>query len=165
MADTMYLRRAVEDYVRAQLAKEFGHAFTAEYLELRPGGLHEFDAVSADRSVVASVKSASGLTSGGNIPSGKINDCLAELYYLSLVDAPLRRLVLTTPAFFDIFTRRTIGAVSSDIAVVCVPLPPDIQAKVDSVVRAASREVTPAAAAAAVASEVETQLQSPDPTL
>jgi hypothetical protein len=30
------------------------------------------------------------------------------------VDAPLRRLVLTTPAFFDIFTRRTIGAVSDD---------------------------------------------------
>ena len=164
MADTMYLRRAVEDYVRAQLAKEFGQTFTAEFLALRPGGRHEFDAVAADRSVVASVKSASGLTSGGNIPSGKINDCLAELYYLSLVDAPLRRLVLTTPAFFDIFTRRTIGAVSGDIAVICVPLPPDIQAKVDSVVRAASREVTPAAAAAAVATEIETQLQSSDPT-
>ena len=163
MADTMYLRRAVEDYVRDQLAKEFGQAFTAEFLALRPGGRHEFDAVSADRSVVASVKSASGLTSGGNIPNGKINDCLAELYYLSLVEAPLRRLVLTTPAFFDIFTRRTVGAVSSDIAVMCVPLPPDIQAKVDSVVRAASREVTRAAAAAAIASEVEAQLQSPDP--
>jgi hypothetical protein len=74
------------------------------------------------------------------------------------VDEPLRRLVLTTPAFFDIFTRRTIGAVSSDIAVVRVPLPPDIQAKVESVVRVASREVTPAAAAAAVASEIEPQL-------
>jgi hypothetical protein len=74
------------------------------------------------------------------------------------VDAPLRRLVLTTPAFFDIFTRRTIGAISSDIAVVCVPLPPDIQAKVDGVGRVASREVTPAAAAAAVASEIEPQL-------
>jgi hypothetical protein len=38
------------------------------------------------------------------------------LHPSSLVDAPLRRLVLTTPAFFDIFTRRTIGAVSAAAA-------------------------------------------------
>ena len=97
------------------------------------------------------------------MPNGKVNDCLAELYYLTLVDAPIRRLVLTTPAFFDIFTRRTVGAVSVDIEVVCVPLPPGIQAKVDSVVLAASREVTPGAARAAIAAEVETESQSPEP--
>lgn len=109
MADTSYLRSAVEGYVRDQLAAEFGQPFSARVLQLQPGGYHEFDAVSDDGSVVASVKSASGLTSGGNIPSGRIKDCLAELYYLSLVDAPIRRLVLTTPAFFAIFTSKTNG--------------------------------------------------------
>jgi hypothetical protein len=90
VADTSYLRREVENYVRAQLAEEFGQHFTAEFLSLAPGGRHEFDAVAADRSVVASVKSASGLTAGGRVPSGKIKDCVAELYYLSLVEAPTR---------------------------------------------------------------------------
>jgi hypothetical protein len=159
----MYLRREVEAYVRGHLAEEFGQAFSAEVLALRTGGRHEFDAVAADKSVVASIKSSSGLTSGGNMPNGKVNDCLAELYYLTLVDAPIRRLVLTTPAFFDIFTRRTVGAVSVDIEVVCVPLPPDIQAKVNNVVLAASREMTPGAAASAIAAEVETELRSPEP--
>lgn len=160
VANTAYLRREVERYVRHQLSDEFDQSFTSEFLALRPGGRHEFDAVSADRSVVASVKSASGLTSGGKKPSGKIKDCLAELYYLSLVDAPIRRLVLTTPAFFDIFEKVTAGAIADGLALVCMPLPPEMQRQVDLIVQEASKEVTPAAAAAAVASQVETDVDS-----
>jgi hypothetical protein len=156
VADTSFLRRVVEGFVREQMAAEFGQQFAATFLPLRPGGRHEFDAVSSDGRVVASVKAASGLTAGGKVPTGKIKDCLAELYYLSLVDAPIRRLVLTTPAFFTIFTRATAGAVSEGIEIICVPLPADMQLQVDEVVRLASREVTPAAAAAAVAAELET---------
>ena len=162
MANTSYLRREVESYVRGQLAAEFGQPFAAIVLPIDPGGRHEFDAVAADRTVVASVKSASGLTAGGRNPSGKIKDCLAELYYLSLVAAPIRRLVLTTPAFFQIFTRATLGAVARGIEVVCVPLPADIQAQVDLIVGQASREVTPAAAVAAIAAQVEGELDAPD---
>jgi hypothetical protein len=151
----------VEPYVRSQLAEEFGQPFEATFLPLRPGGRHEFDAVSADGLVVASIKSASGLTARGKNPSGKIKDCVAELYYLSLVDARTRRLVLTTPSFFTIFTNSTAGAVADGIDIVCVPLPADMQLQVDQVVRAASREVTPQVAAAAVAAEVESELESP----
>lgn len=143
MADTTYLRRVVETYVREQLAREFGQPFSPTFLALQPGGRHEFDAVSEDRCVVASVKAASGLTSGGRNPSGKIKDCLAELYYLSLVQAPIRRLVLTTPAFFEIFKRATVGAVAPGIDVVCLPLPTDIQQEVDRVAAVASLEVSP----------------------
>lgn len=101
----MYLRRVVEGYVREQLRREFEQPFAAASLALAPGGRHEFDAVSQDGRVVASIKSASGLTAGGRIPAGKIKDSVAELYYLSLVSAPVRRLVLTTPAFFEIFEK------------------------------------------------------------
>jgi hypothetical protein len=158
MANTRYLRQEVESYVRRRLAEEFGQPVTAEFLDLRTGGRHEFDAVAADRTVVASVKSASGLTSGGRNPAGKIKDCVAELYYLSLVAAPTRRLILTTPAFFELFVRKTAGAVAEGIDVVCMPLPAEMQEQVDVVVREASREVSPAAAAAAVATEVETEV-------
>ena len=77
MADTTYLRRIVETYVRDQLSREFGQTFSARFLSLQPGGRHEFDAVSEDRGVVASIKAASGLTAGGRNPSGKIKDCIA----------------------------------------------------------------------------------------
>jgi hypothetical protein len=160
MADTTYLRTVVESYVRRQLQDEFGRSFRAEFLSLTPGGKHEFDAVSSDRDIVVSIKAASGLTASGKNPAGKIKDCVAELYYLSLVEAPIRRLVLTTPGFFDIFTRKTRGAVALGIEVVCVPLPPSMQVEVDEVVRKASREVTPAAAEAAIAGEVERDMES-----
>lgn len=143
MADTTYLTREVEDYVRSELAQRFDQPISKARIKLRTGGSHEFDAVSSDGTVVASVKSASGRTSGGRAPAGKIKDSIAELYYLSLVEAPTRLLVLTTPEFFDIFRRTTEGAVADGIEVVCIPLPPEMQQQVDAVKRKASEEVSP----------------------
>lgn len=152
----MYLRRAVEDHVRAQLRERHGQEFSPVVLPLRTGGRHEFDAVSADRSIVASVKAASGLTAGGRFPSGKVNTCLAELYYLSLVDAPTRMLVLTTPAFHKLFMKRIAGALAGGLTVECLSLPMDMQREVDTVVAVAAREVTPVLAAQVIAKATET---------
>lgn len=157
MANTAYLRSVVEAHVRAVLEQRHGVAFASKILPLRPGGRHEFDAVSAEGRVVASVKTASGLTAGGKNPSGKIKDCLAELYYLSLVDAPVRMLVLTTPAFHEIFQKATAGAVEDSIQIECIPLPPEMQTEVDLIVKAASEEVSPSRAREAVAAEIESE--------
>jgi hypothetical protein len=144
MANTSLLRSAVEDYVRKELRSRHGLEFSPRFLKLRTGGQHEFDAVSSDGNVIASVKSASGLTAAGNVPDGKIKNCIAELYYLSLVGAPIRILVLTTPAFYEIFTRKMTGAIANGVEVKCIPLPPELQLRVDEVVRTASKEVSPA---------------------
>lgn len=117
MANTRYLREVVEGYVRGQLEEEYGQPFASMVLPLVPGGLHEFDAVSADGRIVASVKSASGLTASGRNPSGKIKDSIAELYFLSLVNAGSGMLVLTTPAFFEIFTKVMKGKIASNVTV------------------------------------------------
>lgn len=68
--------------------------------------------------------------------------------------------MLTTPSFFEIFVKTTHGAVAAGIEVVCLPLPEEIQKQVDLVVRVASREVAPAAVSAAIAAEVETELDA-----
>ena len=104
------------------------------------------------------MKSASGLTAGGKHPSGKVRDCIAELYFLSLVDAPTRLLILTTPAFYDIFKKVTVGAIANGIDIECVPLPAEMQKEVNRIVMDASMEVSPAAARQAIASEVEAEL-------
>lgn len=101
-----------------------------------------------------SIKTSSGLTSGNNLPGGKINSCIADLYYLGLVDAGVRRLVLTNPAFYDIFMTRMRGAIAHGIEVVLSPLDAELQAEVDQVIAAASKEIgATATEAIAVAAE------------
>lgn len=159
MANTAMLRYKVEPVIRDRLALEFGQPFYSRVLSLPGGAQREFDAVSADGSVVVSVKTSSGLTSGGNLPGGKINSCIADLYYLSLVRAETRRLVLTNPEFYAIFTKRMDGAIAPGIEVALSPLDADLQAEVDLVIAAASKEMgTEAATAIAVA--VEDQAES-----
>lgn len=143
MANTNYLKRTVEDYVRAQLAREFGVPFRPGVLQLVTGGTHEFDAVSEDGSVVAGIKAASGKTSGGRTPVGKIKSAIAELYFLSLVSVPRRILVLTDPEFYQILSKRLEGRLAEGLELKLIRLPADIQCQVDKVRRDASREVSP----------------------
>lgn len=152
------MRREVEDYVRGVLEVEHHEVFLPKRLALRTGGSHEFDAVSANGQIVVSIKAASGLTAGGKNPSGKVKDCIAELYYLSLVDAPVRKLVLTTPEFHRLFIKQTAGAIADGLGVECCPLPADLQRRVNEVVRIASREVSPGRVEAEIATEVEAQI-------
>ena len=143
MAKTSYLTTVVEEAVRATLAQRHGVAFTKRRMPLLPGGLHEFDAVAEDGSIVASIKAASGRTAGGKVPSGKIKDSIAELYYLSLVQAPRRLLVLTSAEFHEILTRTLRDKIAQGIEVAHIPLPLDVEAEVVRVQRVASVEVTP----------------------
>jgi hypothetical protein len=154
MANTAILRTKVEPVIRGRLADDFGQPFLSKVLTLPGGAQREFDAVSADGLIVVSIKTSSGLTSGGNLPGGKINSCIADLYYLSLLKAPVRRLALTNPEFYGIFTTRMAGAIAPGIDVVLMPLDVALQAEVDTVIAAASREMGPLATeASAVAAE------------
>lgn len=143
MANTRYLTTVVEEHVRAALAEHYGVPFGKRMLSLASGGQHEFDAVAEDGSLVASIKSASGRTAGGKNPSGKIKDCIAELYFLSLLSAPRRALLLTSPAFYELFLGAMRGKIAPGIEVVHLPLPSAVQAEVDEVQRRASAEVFP----------------------
>lgn len=124
MADTRVLKQQAEPFVRESLEAEFGQPFTQQYLAVgqRADGspaMYEFDAVSADRRIVAGIKSSSGKTSGGRRPSGKIAAAYRELYYLSLADAECRILVLTDPEFHQIMTSECDDLVASEHAFLC----------------------------------------------
>lgn len=155
MANTSYLRYSVEPWIRDRLAERFGQGFSPRLLPLAPGGAHEFDAVSSDGRIVASIKANSGLTSGGNHPTGKVATCLNEVYFLTLVDAEERLLVLTNPDFHTIFARATAGQIAPGVRVELLALPPDMQRTVDGVTALASKEMTREVIAAATAMEAE----------
>lgn len=147
MANTSYYKTHVEPFVREELERRHGLVFTSRTLTLTTGGTHEFDAVSSDGSVVASIKSLSGKTSGGKRPAAKYSTCLAELYFLSLVKAPRRVLVLTTPDWYAMFMRYMENRLDPRLKIELIRLPDDIQAEVDRVRALASGEVSGAAAA------------------
>jgi hypothetical protein len=70
-------------------------------------------------------------------------NCIAELYFLSLVRAPTKLLILTSPEFHELFLRGMKDKIAPGIEVVPMPLPAEIQAKVAAVQRAASDEIQP----------------------
>lgn len=87
------------------------------------------------------MKAHSGATSSGGIPSAKINSALLEIYFLMLVPADERILVLTNPEFFAIFNRSTKGRVVPEVRVELMPLPLEMQTRVDAVTKRASDEM------------------------
>lgn len=147
MANTALMKTLVEPFVRLQLEKEYGQPFSQQFLVLPSGGRHEFDAVSQDENIVCSIKSNSGLTSGGKRPGGKILSCYAELYYLLQVDAHTRLLVLTNPEFHEIFVQDSRDRLAPGLGIKLVPLSDDIQQQIDEVTRTASREIAGMSAA------------------
>ncbi|HEV2738710.1 MAG TPA: hypothetical protein VGU66_09040 [Candidatus Elarobacter sp.] len=143
MADTSYYKTHVEPFVRAELQRLHGQPFLSRTLRLPTGGTHEFDAVSDDGSIVASIKSLSGKTSGGKRPAGKYAACLAELYFLTLVDAPVRMLVLTTPSLHTMFVRYMEGRLHPGVKIELIVVSPEIQGQIDRIRDVASDEVSP----------------------
>lgn len=147
MARTTELRD-VELFVRKELEKDYpGHTFTEKALPLRKkkGGtyaVHRFDAVSEDNSIVANIKSHSWLTSGGKRPAGKIGEIYESLYFLSLVEAKTKLLVLTDREAYEGFLQESDGKVAEDIEIKFCPLPPGLQLRVRRVQQKASQEMS-----------------------
>ena len=143
MANTNYYKTHVEPHVRAELESMHGVRFVSKKLALTTGGTHEFDAVAEDGSIVASIKSLSAKTATGKRPAAKYHNCVAELYYLTLVQAPRRILVLTTPAWHSMFTKYIEGRLAPGVEVELLVLPSALQAEVERIRGIASGEVSP----------------------
>jgi hypothetical protein len=142
MADTRLLKSKIEPFVRDWLAQKFGQPFHSEFLTLSGvkdgSGHHEFDAVSEDKKIVCSIKTASWKTSGGKRGAGKIQGAYAELYFLDHVEAEQKYLVLTDPEFFENLTRDAQGKLSPKIDFLHCSLPEELEREVHAI-RAASR--------------------------
>jgi hypothetical protein len=143
MANSRYLTTAVEDEVRHSLSEQYQTSFHRRTMRLQTGGEHEFGAVSDNGRVVASIKTASPTGPGERDPAGKVVNCFAELYFLSLVRARRRLLVLTSAEFCQLFRTLAWGKVAAGIEIVHIPLTAGVQARVSAVQLAAGNEAQP----------------------
>jgi len=142
MANTHLIKTRVEPFVRDWLAEKYAQKFTKEFLSLSDCcGVHEFDAVSADKKIVCGIKSSSAATSGGKNPSGKIAGAYEELYFLASVDANQRLLVLTDEEFFRLLSKRMKGKLSREIKLLYCPLTPELAQLVGAIQSDARDEI------------------------
>jgi hypothetical protein len=140
MANTTALQEVFE-WVRSEMSQRHGRTFERRSVPLRSGGTKVFNAVAGDRSVVATIINASGTTSGGKKPIGKIRGAVADLHFLTLAQAQTRQLVITNPEFYSLFVQDLEGAIDPGVSVVHVSLPPELAARVAAVTHAASQEM------------------------
>jgi len=148
VAKTIELKTKVEPFIRKELEKNYpGHTFTEKTLPLlkkKDGtyAVHKFDAVSEDNSIVVSIKSHSWLTSGGKRPAGKIGEIYESLYFLGLVNAKTKLLILTDKEAYEGFLKASDGKTAEGIDIKLYPLATELQLLVEDVRRKASQEMS-----------------------
>ena len=130
MADTR-IQLEVEDWVRRNwMETQYGTKFSRERLRLRSGGVFDFDAVSDDHSIVATISTSGAKTSTGKYAVGKILKLRSDMLFLTQVDAKRRIIVLTERDMCDQCNKEfAAGRVPKEIEFVCADIPADLRAR------------------------------------
>ncbi len=127
MADTR-CQLECEDWVRLNwLPKRYDQPFHRERVELSSGGVFDFDAVSADRSIVATISTSGAKTASGKHAVGKLLKLRADMLFLLLANAPRSLVVLTERDMYDLCLKeRQGGRMPQSIEFVHAKLPKDL---------------------------------------
>lgn len=145
MADTNLLKTLVEPHVRRWLSQMHGIEFEDHEKELKllTGGRHRFDAVSKDGSIVAGIKTSALRNYASRLPigAGVIKSTFAEIYFLTLVDAKKKLMVLTDKRFYEYFLRISSGKVARQVELIHCELPKEIMDRVSDIHGTCSKEI------------------------
>lgn len=130
MADTR-IQLEVEDWVRRNwMPEQFGTKFSRERLPLKSGGVFDFDAVSEDRSIVATISTSGSKTAGGKHAVGKILKLRSDVLFLTMVEAKRRIIVLTEQDMCEQCQKEFEGGrVPKEIEFVCAVIPDELRAR------------------------------------
>lgn len=127
------------------MPQKFGQQFRRERLRLSSGGVFDFDAVSADDRIVASISTSGGKTSGGKPGVGKLQKLRADMLFLTMVAADKRLIVLTERDMYEVCLKEHQGGrVPLGIEFYLAELPAELAATLRDAKEQASREVRPA---------------------
>jgi hypothetical protein len=130
VADTR-VQLEVEDWVRRNwMASQFGMKFSRERMVLRSGGVFDFDAVSDDHSIVATISTSGSRTSTGRYAVGKMLKLRSDMLFLTMVEAKRRLIILTERDMCDQCEREAAGGrVPPEIEFACATIPDELRAR------------------------------------
>ena len=135
-----------EEWVREEwMAQRFGQRFRRAHLPLPSGGVHSFDAVSVDGSIVAVISTSNARTAKGRNAVGKVNKIRSDLYFLHLAK-PRRPLVILTEQ--DMYERcradQRRGLIHKEIELMLARLPENLACRLREAKEKPPAEMTPA---------------------
>jgi hypothetical protein len=141
MVDTR-VQLEVEDWVRRNwMQSQFGIRFSRERLRLRSGGVFDFDAVSADQSIVATISTSASLTSGKKHGVGKMLKLRSDMLFLTMVEAKRRLVILTEREMCDRCEKEAAGGrVPPEIEFACATIPNELRERLVAARQKASGE-------------------------
>jgi hypothetical protein len=144
MADTR-CQLECEDWVRQDwMPQQFGQTFHRNRVRLTSGGVFDFDAVSADGSIVASISTSSAQTSGAKRGSGKLMKLRSDMLFLLLASPTRAFMIFTEEDMFELCEKEKAGGrAPQNIDFFHAPLPPYLVAKLKVAKQVSSAEVSP----------------------
>jgi hypothetical protein len=144
MANTSAQLKAAEEYVRIKMESIFGTSFEKKKLKLITGGEFEFDAVSANESIVAVISTSKLKTSSKNHGVGKVKKILSDALYLLNVNAHFRIMIFTDDEMFKHFIKlqKDKNQLQNNLLIMCIELDVTVQKKVDRARKNASKEMS-----------------------
>jgi len=144
MADTR-IQLEVEDWVRREwMPEKFRCQFFRERVSLSSGGVFDFDAVSEDGKIVATISTSGARTSSGKNAVGKMLKVRSDIYFLLLASTERRLAVLTELDMFEQWQKEIAGGrVPASIEFVYVELPVELDNRLKGARNKASVEVSP----------------------
>lgn len=126
------------------LPAKFGQPFHRERLRLSSGGVFDFDAVSADQTVAATISTSGATTATGKHGVGKMMKLRSDMLFLLLAGRPKSFLVLTEQDMYQLCLKeRHGGRVPLEIEFLYAELPAELAQRLRDARRASSTEVSP----------------------
>ena len=134
-----------EDWVRREwMPSFFGQPFYRERMPLSSGGVFDFDAVSADKTIAACISTSGARTATGKHAVGKLMKLRSDMLFLLLSQAPRKVMILCESDMHALCLReRESGRVPKEIEFVHAPLPDELAIKLAAARKLSSEEVSP----------------------
>ena len=144
MADTR-CQVECEDWIRREwMPAIFGQPFYRERVQLTSGGVFDFDAVSADKTVIASISTSGARTATGNLATGKLMKLRSDMLYLLMTSAARKIIILCEADMHTLCQRELdVGRLPKEIEFFFVPLPDELAARLVAARKIGSDEVSP----------------------
>jgi len=141
MADTSKLNKVTE-YVLERLSEEFGAELSKQKLRIGKSNLfREFTGVSKDKETIMFICHHGGRTSGGNVPSAKLDGLFAKCYLLEKAAARNKYIYFTNREFYEIFSKKSAGIIEDIQLKLFDDLPEEYRKILDGVLISASQEM------------------------
>ncbi len=145
MANTR-VQSEVEEWVRSNwMPEHLGIESSRRDMVLASGGKCSFDAVSVDGKVVAMISTSNAQTASGKRAVAKLIKIRADIYFLLLVNAVRRLVILTEFDMFELCKKEQaeLGRVPLAIEFRHAQLSEGLKKQLEASKQIASREVTP----------------------